>query len=151
MRRMSYEPEVVQQAAKDARCPTCGTALAEPAPQLRDVPTIIRVEPRNDPAVALRVQRLVVLILEAFDGDRSTRQLESVLDAAALRYLKAAATARRPGRMTRLKSVRVYQPTPDAAEVAAVIHIAGQPRALAARFDRQDTDKWKCTALRVLL
>lgn len=151
IRRAPYEPEIVHRAAADARCPTCGTALAEPAPQQHDVPTVYAVEPRNDPAVALRFQRLVVLILEAFDGSRSTRQLESVLAAPALRYLKAVAPARRPGRATRLKSVRVYQPTSDSAEVAAVVFIAGRPRALVARFDRNDTDQWQCAALRMLL
>lgn len=74
-----------------------------------------------------------------------------MLDAAALRYLRAAAASRRPGRMTRLRSLRVYQPTPDPAEAAAVVLIAGRPRAVAARFDRRDTDRWQCTALRVLL
>ncbi|MGI9000586.1 MAG: Rv3235 family protein [Pseudonocardia sp.] len=63
----------------------------------------------------------------------------------------ASAAARRAGQGTRLRWLRVYQPTQNSEEAAAVVLISGRPRAVAARFDRHDTDQWRCTALRVML
>jgi hypothetical protein len=141
LRRLRYEPEP-------------GTAPAEPPPApapARTAPPSPPAAPGPDPDEVRRaLAGTVRLALEVLDGRRPPAQLSRQFDAAARRYLSAAAGQRRVRTPARVVRMLLCTPRPGAAEVAAVCDIDGRVRALAARFERaRPGATWRCTALRL--
>lgn len=148
-----------------ATCPTCGTAYnldrgqpeeladetrtpeapvraALPATPTADLPAGAVL--RAPLAMALRV------ILEVVDGRRLARQLVEIVSASVGRYVGTMASCRRPLHAARLLSVRVCRPSETGAEAAAVVLLDRRVRAVAARFEQDGGQTWRCVAFRVL-
>jgi hypothetical protein len=96
------------------------------------------------------------LILEVLDRRRPLAHLHPILTQRALRYLRV--VTQRPPTAQRgnahVISIRMCQPHADVAEVAAVCSLGGRPRALAARFERQQVPlsggpRWCCAVLQL--
>jgi hypothetical protein len=87
--------------------------------------------------------RLLRLVLEVIDGRRPAAQLDGVVVASVLRYVRAARPARRPVRVSRLLSLRVCRPVEHAVEAAAVVGVDQRVRAVAARFELEQAG-WRC-------
>jgi hypothetical protein len=147
--RVDYEPPV-----DAASCPTCGavfpTPANAPAPATAG-PTVGIPALLADPSLRAHVQKVLTLALEVFDGRRNPAQLHALLAPSALRYLTVAARAHRPNRVSRLQSLHIAQPADANAEAASRAEINGRQRAMAVRFDRDDTGAWVATSLRILL
>ena len=92
--------------------------------------------------------RLLRLAGEVLDGRRPESHLAAHADPAVLRCWRVAAGARRRRTPARLGPLRIDHPRAGAAEVAAVLHVDGAVRALAARFDLTD-GRWRWTAVRL--
>jgi len=89
------------------------------------------------------------LVLEVIDGRRPAAQLDGVVAPSVLRYARAARLAGPPVRVSRLRSLRMCRPTAEALEAAAVVVIGQRVRAVAARFEHEQTG-WRCVAVRIL-
>jgi hypothetical protein len=141
--------------------PGTGTRAAEPAVGAADAgATSAAMRCRRDVARGLPargaddrlrpdVEAALRLVLEVLDGHRPAMQLTAQLTPAVLRCVRAA--GRRGAGRSRLASLRIFRPTPGAAEVAAVYRLDGRARAVAARFEHPDRDdrRWRCVAIRL--
>ncbi|MCE0765960.1 Rv3235 family protein [Pseudonocardia kujensis] len=129
------------------RCAHCGhspdLALPDPhgdAPITRDV--------ARDEAALAAARRGVQLILEVAAGRRPA----SALARHATRQVIACVRALEPvlGRpRTRIRRFHTSQPHEGAVEVNTLVHI-DRPRALTARFELVELDRWACVSLRIL-
>jgi hypothetical protein len=89
------------------------------------------------------------LVLEVIDACRPAVQLTKVATASVQRYVRAARLTGHPAHASQLRSVRVCRPTAQAFEASAVVTVNQRSRAVAARFEHQQT-AWRCVALRIL-
>lgn len=103
----------------------------------------------RDERLAPSARTCLLMLLEVLDGRRPANQLADRLSPAALRYLRAAATARRTSVRSTLSSLRICRPGVGVGEVAAVCRLDGRARAVAARFERAPDGAWRCVALRL--
>ncbi|MDN5749318.1 MAG: Rv3235 family protein [Pseudonocardia sp.] len=147
LRHVVYEPAVEHApVAAPAPAPVELGAVAAPRPV-----GVVPAEWVVDEATRQRITRLVVVLLEVLDGRRAP--VAALGAAPVLRYL-AVYSRRRALSASRALSVRIYQPRPFSAEVAAVCVIDGAYRAVALRVERDehpfDGYAWRATALRVL-
>lgn len=158
VRPLRYEPEteaVPVQLALVAAPPQPRAPLPRPPVPQRTI---------EDELVRRRAQQALRLTLEVLDGRRPCGQLGGLVEPAVRRYVAAAAAHRaagRPAPSARLRSLRLDQPRPGVAEVAAVCELGGRIRAIAARFELLDGPAarfelrdgpvagWRCTALRL--
>lgn len=138
-------------------CPHCGHDLTESATAARvaarPAPALlgeITADVTRDPAVGPRARRVLVTLLEAFDGRRPYSQMVALATPQVIRYLRVAAELYRRESPSRVLSCHVSQPHEGAAEVAALCRIGRRARALAARFELAEAGDWRCIALRVL-
>jgi hypothetical protein len=101
--------------------------------------------------------RFVQAVVEVIAGDRPLQQLirwtdERVYSDLSRRVrilgLTTSAASRHRTERSHVRSVHIYQPHPDAAEVAAHIRHGARSRAVAARLEAQ-RGRWTCTALRL--
>jgi Family of unknown function (DUF6459) len=99
--------------------------------------------------------RFVQAVVEVVAGDRPLQQLvrwtnERVYADLSRRVrilgLTTSAAARHRTERSHVRSVRIYQPRPDAAEVAAHVRHGARSRAVAARLEAQ-RGRWTCTDL----
>ena len=112
-----------------------------------------RVEHLRDAEVRGWAARFAQAVTESVAGLRPTTQLvrwttQDVfrdLDRRAQLVRRAAGPVRRPVR-PQVRSVHVYRPREDAAEVSVHVRSGHRSRALALRLERRD-DRWVCTAL----
>ncbi|WP_214370975.1 Rv3235 family protein [Pseudonocardia sp. H11422] len=152
LRALHYEPGTGPGTEPEPDRPWIGAVPGPSAPDSRPPPGRLHPSSSEGGLARRRAQETLRLVLEVIDGRRSAAQLDRLLEPSVLRYVVAAATqpaVRRDG-CARLRSIRLDQPRPGAAEVAAVCRLGGRIRALAARFDRDDaTGHWRCTALRI--
>lgn len=111
------------------------------------------------PAVAPRVWagRFVQAVVEVVAGDRPLQQLvrwtnERVYADLSRRVrvlgLTTSAAARHRTERSHVRSVHIYQPRPDAAEVAAHVRHGARSRAVAARLEAR-RGRWTCTDLKL--
>jgi hypothetical protein len=137
LRRVSYEPEP-------------GRAAAAPAPPPRPPGRALPASTAREFVDAHHaVTRILRLALEVLDGRRPAAQLAPHFAPEPLRYWRAAVgqrTGRTPARCGR---PRLCLPRSGAAEVAATCQVDDRFRAIAARFERTDGGRWRCTALRL--
>lgn len=155
--RVRYEPIPDEHAAVVlTECPQCGHDLTESAAAqiaARSAPALlgeITADVTRDPAVGPRARRVLVTLLEAFDGRRPYSQMVALATPQVIRYLRVAAELYRRESPSRVLSCHVSQPHEGAAEVAALCRIGRRARALAARFELAEAGDWRCIALRVL-
>lgn len=142
LRRLRYEPLTGERLAEPVRSLP---PPRRPAPARRPDP-----DPADRPPEDLRanVGTTLLLVLDVLDGRRPPWQLTSQLAPEAMRVVRSA--GRRGNGRSRLTSLRICRPTPDAAEVAAVYQLDGRTRAVAARFERGTADpRWRCVAIRL--
>lgn len=101
--------------------------------------------------------RFVQAVVEVMAGDRPVQQMvrwtdESVYSdlSRRVRVLGLTSSAGVRGRTERshVRSVHVYQPAPEVAEVAAHVRHGARSRAVAARLEAQ-RGRWMCTALQL--
>lgn len=92
--------------------------------------------------------RVLRIAGEVLDGRRPESHLAAHADPAVLRCWRVAAGMRRRRSPARLGPLRIGHPRDGAAEVAAVLHVDGTVRALAARFDLAG-GRWRWTAVRL--
>ncbi len=122
-------------------------------PELRVVPD--RVKPVDD--VQVWAARFAQAVVEVLGGDRPLPQL--VRWTSNRVYADLGRRVRILGRTTQatqrvrtirpqVRSVHVYQPTPEAAEVSVHVRHGQRSRALAARLDLVG-GRWQCTALQL--
>lgn len=131
VRRAAYEP---------------GRGTARP----RVVPTgdhRVPVLPQH-PDAREALGRVLRIAGEVLDGRRPESHLAAHADPAVLRCWRVAAGRRRRRSPARLGPLRIDHPRDGAAEVAAVLHVDGTVRALAARFDLTG-GRWRWTAVRL--
>lgn len=140
LRLVHYEPDPEEEAGVATR-PLRTAAIPRPAPAPLPTPP--------DERVSQHIQLVLRLALEVLDGRRPVAQLGAFVDPSTLRYLRAA--GRRGSGPSRLTSLRMCRPRPDAVEVAAVYRVDGRARALAARFEQLDdrSESWRCVAVRL--
>ena len=111
------------------------------------------------PALAPRdwAGRFVQAVVEVVAGDRPLQQLvrwtnERVYADLSRRVrvlgLTTSAAARHRTERSHVRSVHIYQPRPDAAEVAAHIRHGARSRAVAARLEAR-RGRWTCTDLKL--
>ena len=111
------------------------------------------------PAPAARdwAGRFVQAVVEVIAGDRPLQQLirwtdERVYSDLSRRVrilgLTTSAASRHVTERSQVRSVHIYQPHPDAAEVAAHVRHGARSRAVAARLEAE-RGRWTCTALRL--
>jgi hypothetical protein len=140
------------------------TSIAEPRPQrpvLRRLVDILPVAPATaeappvtalptiDPAAPALADRVLRAAVEILRGQRTARQLSTVLRPEVLDYL--ASLQDTAGHLQpRVCKVVAQQHTTNALEVVAVVRLVTGVRALAARFDKHG-DRWQCTALQLRL
>lgn len=156
--RVRYEPIPDERAAVVlTECPHCGHDLTESATAAqvaaRPAPALlgeITADVTRDPAVGPRARRVLVTLLEAFDGRRPYSQMVALATPQVIRYLRVAAELYRRESPSRVLSCHASQPHEGAAEVAALCRIGRRARALAARFELAEAGDWRCIALRVL-
>ncbi|WP_199439443.1 Rv3235 family protein [Umezawaea beigongshangensis] len=120
----------------------------------RQVPSGVREPvrtglPADDPLPRPDVDpaRLVAVVLEALDGRRPVAQLRGLLSDDVLLWVRA--RARRSDVPSRLRTVRVGRPGPDAVELCGTASCGDRVRALVARLERRD-DRWRCTVFALL-
>jgi hypothetical protein len=101
--------------------------------------------------------RFVQAVVEVIAGDRPLQQLirwtdERVYTDLSRRVrilgLTTSAASRHRTERSHVRSVHIYQPHPDAAEVAAHVRHGARSRAVAARLEAE-RGRWTCTALRL--
>jgi Family of unknown function (DUF6459) len=101
--------------------------------------------------------RFVQAVVEVIAGDRPVQQLirwtdERVYGDLSRRVrilgLTTSAASRHRTERSLVRSVHIYQPHPDAAEVAAHVRHGARSRAVAARLEAE-RGRWTCTALRL--
>jgi hypothetical protein len=99
--------------------------------------------------------RFVQAVVEVISGDRPLQQLlrwtdERVYADLSRRVrilgLTTSAASRHRTERSHVRSVHIFQPRPDAAEVAAHVRHGRRSRAVAARLEADET-RWRCTAL----
>lgn len=144
LRRVAYEPPAERFVEREpVELPAVEISASAPA---GEVPVV-------DEATRVRLTRLVVVLLELLDGRRPAAAAAALGCPQVARYL-AAFGRRRVVSTSRALSVRIYQPRPGSAEVAAVCVIDRAFRAVALRAERDehpfDGHAWRVTALRVL-
>ena len=147
LRRVAYEPPAERFVEREpVELPAVEISAASPAGE-------VPAEPVVDDATRARLTRLVVVLLELLDGRRPAAAAAALGSPQVARYL-AAFGRRRVVSTSRALSVRIYQPRPGSAEVAAVCVIDRACRAVALRAERDehpfDGHAWRVTALRVL-
>jgi hypothetical protein len=146
LRRVAYEPPAERFIERE---PVAVPAVGSPAPA-----GAVPVEPVVDEATRVRLTRLVVVLLELLDGRRPAAAAAALGSPQVARYLTSSFSRRRVVSASRALSVRIYQPRPGSAEVAAVCVIDRAFRAVALRAERDehpfDGHAWRVTALRVL-
>ena len=112
---------------------------------------------RPVPAAGDWAGRFVQAVVEVIAGDRPLQQLirwtdERVYCDLSRRVrilgLTTSAASRHRTERSHVRSVHIYQPHPDAAEVAAHIRHGARSRAVAARLEAE-RGRWTCTALRL--
>jgi hypothetical protein len=112
----------------------------------------------DDVAVQVEMERWMRLLVEVLAGRRPARQLSGVAARPVLRYLRVCAellAAPRGGAGVGMRwpaqviTVRVCQPHEGAAEVAGVCLLGGRVRAVAVRFERDESGPWFCEVVRV--
>ena len=86
-------------------------------------------------------------MLEVVGGRRASVQLDGVVSASVLRYVRAARGV--GGGVVVLRSLRLSFPADQVVEAAALVGAAGRVRAVAARFEHADAG-WRCVAFRIL-
>ncbi len=115
---------------------------------------VSRTEP-TVPAAHDWAGRFVQAVVEVIAGDRPLQQLirwtdERVYADLSRRVrilgLTTSAASRHRTERSHVRSVHVFQPRPDAAEVAAHVRHGRRSRAVAARLEA-DGVRWRCTAL----
>lgn len=146
MRRLRYEPDT---EAATVQLALVVTPPPPPPPRApRELPVQRTIE---DEVVRRCAQQALRLTLEVLDGRRPPAHLAELVEPSVGRYV-AAAAAHRPAvahaPAARLRSMRLDQPRPGAAEIAAVCQLCGRIRAVAARFELHDGG-WRCTAFRL--
>jgi hypothetical protein len=131
--------------------------LVPPAPQvpdLRVVPGLLPAEQREVQAWAARFAQAAV---EVLGGDRPVTQLLHWTTARVyqdldrrVRILGRTTAAPRRQRTVRaqVRTVHVFQPTSDSAEVSVHVRHGHRSRAIAARLERRDAG-WRCVALQL--
>ncbi|WP_219420344.1 Rv3235 family protein [Pseudonocardia nigra] len=154
IRPIAYEPTAEPAQPSTMSCPHCGASImsgaTDPAADTSGVRAAAIVVDLPDAApVQLPVARVLRLILEVIDARRPVAQLAAVAAPSVLRYARAARLAGRSARVSRLLSLRVCRPTEHAVEAVAVVAVDQRHRAVAARFEQQQTG-WRCVALRIL-
>jgi hypothetical protein len=109
------------------------------------------------PAAREWAARFVQAVVEVIAGDRPLQQLirwtdERVYCDLSRRVrilgLTTSAASRHRTERSQVRSVHIYQPHPDAAEVAAHVRHGARSRAVAARLEAE-RGRWTCTALRL--
>lgn len=119
-------------------------------PELQVVPTA-----RDDRDVDGWSGRLVQAVVEVLGGDRPLSQLLRWTSQAVYHDLdrrvkvlrnRSAPTARPRAVRPQVRSVHVFQPTPDSAEVSAHVRYGQRSRAIAARLEWR-RGHWLCTAM----
>lgn len=150
LRRVAYEPPAERFIERE---PVAVPAVGSPAPA-----GAVPVEPVVDAVTRVRLTRLVVVLLELLDGRRPAAAAAALGSPQVARYLTSF-SRRRVVSASRALSVRIYQPRPGSAEVAAVCVIDRAFRAVALRAERDEHPRsehrssghgWRVTALRVL-
>ncbi|WP_219420224.1 Rv3235 family protein [Pseudonocardia nigra] len=154
IRPIAYEPTAEPAQPSTMSCPHCGASItfgaSDSAPDTSDVhAAAIVVDLPDAGAVQLPVARMLWLIFEVINARRPVAQLAGVAAPSVLRYARAARLAGRPARVSRLLSLRVCRPAEHAVEAAAVVAVDQRHRAVAARFEQEQTG-WLCVALRIL-
>jgi hypothetical protein len=141
LRRARYEPE-----------PGEPTAAPPLPPQLPAAPTRDIITSAQTAATHRELVPVLRMALEVLDGRRPPAHLDTVAEPTVQRYWRAALAVRRPTGAARLDGMRVCQPAPDVAEVAAVCAMDGRVRALAARFERprKGPGTWRWTSVRII-
>ena len=143
VRALRYEPPPRQPWPIARPAPAASAVPRSPAPGSAAEDPDVRGDGLHHVA-----QAVLRLMLEVLDGRRPVAQLDEHLTRPALRCVRAAG-CRGSGR-SRLTSMRVCRPAPDAEEVAAVYRLDGRARAVAARFERtRDGAGWRCVAVRL--
>jgi Family of unknown function (DUF6459) len=113
--------------------------------------------PAQAPQPSAWAGRFVQAVVEVLAGDRPVQQLVRWTDARVyadltrrvrVLGLTTSAAARQRTERSHVRSVHVFQPRPDAAEVAAHVRHGSRSRAVAARLEA-DRGRWTCTALRL--
>jgi hypothetical protein len=116
-------------------------AVAPPAPPL--------------PAPRDWAGRFVQAVVEVIAGDRPLQQMVRWTDQRVyadlsrrvrILGLTTSASARHRTERSHVRSVHIFQPRPDAAEIAAHVRHGARSRAVAARLEA-DQARWRCTAL----
>jgi len=101
--------------------------------------------------------RFVQAVVEVIAGDRPLQQLIRWTDARVysdlsrrvrILGLTTSAASRHRTERSHVRSVHIYQPHPDAAEVSAHVRHGARSRAVAARLEAE-RGRWTCTALRL--
>jgi hypothetical protein len=129
-----------------------GRALVPPAPELHIVgPTT----PESDQEVRAWAARFAQAVVEVLGGDRPVSQLLRLTTARVYTDLNRrvrilARTAPAPQRLRtirpQVRSVHLFRPGPDAAEVSVHVRHGRRSRALAARLEVHE-GHWTCTVL----
>jgi hypothetical protein len=114
-----------------------------------------RPDPSSQAAVPAKpwIARLVQALAEVLAGDRPLAQLAPYLAPPVYAGIdrRLAGSPRRAGRLPAVPAVRclrVCEPRPGVAEVAAVVRRGQRTRAMALRLEAID-GRWRCTALQV--
>jgi len=126
-------------------------------PDLRVVPDASGVLLGPGAEVRAWAGRFAQYVVEVVGGDRpvsqllrctSTRVYQELSRRAEILGRTTPATARRQTVRPQVRTVHVYQPTSQAAEVCVTVRHGERCRALAARLERRD-GRWTCTALQI--
>jgi Family of unknown function (DUF6459) len=135
------------------RAPELSLVVGRPAPP-------VAVAGRAEcpvPAAGDWAGRFVQAVVEVIAGDRPLQQLIRWTDARVysdlsrrvrILGLTTSAASRHRTERSHVRSVHIYQPHPDAAEVAAHVRHGARSRAVAARLEAE-RGRWTCTALRL--
>jgi len=133
------------------RIPRPAQPLEIPAPITSNVAAFLVMTAPDPEAIAI-ARRTLTVILEVWAQRRPISHLGGLLDPSADRYTRLIADRLRAQnlRAARLASMRICQPHPDAAEIAAVCVLGRRPRAVAARFERATNQSaWRCRAIQI--
>lgn len=116
-------------------------------------PPQLAVAPTVDPAASIRAERVLRAMVEILGGQRSARQLATVLCPDVL--VQFVALREKAGHLQpRVHKVLVHPQAPGVVEAVAVVIMTTGVRALAARFEQHIHDerhRWQCTALQLRL
>jgi hypothetical protein len=140
-----YEPPLDPAALQ--RCSHCGHSPELVLPDRRGHAPITRDVDRDEAALAA-ARRTVQLILEVAAGRRPASALTRHATRDAIAYVRALDPVLGRAR-TGIRRFHASQPHEGAVEVNALVHF-DRPRALAARFELVQLDRWACVALRIL-